>query len=204
MAEKYRILIVEDEPLIAEDLAGFLIDYGFELAGIAHDYESAISLLSSETIHAAVLDVNLEDDKDGIDVAEYIRGHFDLPFIFLTSYSAKSIIDRAKETNPDGYLLKPFEGNDVMASLEIAIHNHLSKKPTELAIEKVNQSVPVALSQREYDLLLHLRQGKTNKEIADSMSVSVNTVKTHLLHLFEKLDVSNRTQAIFRILEFVS
>jgi DNA-binding CsgD family transcriptional regulator len=90
-----------------------------------------------------------------------------------------------------------------MTSLEIAIYNHLQKKKKGLDFEVLNDSLPVALSRREYDLLSHLREGKTNKEIADSMCVSVNTVKTHLLHLFEKLDVRNRTQAIFRLLEFV-
>jgi DNA-binding NarL/FixJ family response regulator len=204
MAEKHRILIVEDEPLIAEDLAGHLEDNGFALAGIAYSYDEALEMVGTAKPHALVLDINLGEDRDGIDIGKAIRENHDLPFIYLTSYSGKQVLDRAKKTRPDGYLLKPFEGKDVLTALEIAIYNHLEKKQNDLRMESVNRSIPVPLSQREYDLLLHLREGKTNKEIAASMHVSVNTVKTHLLHLFEKLDVRNRTQAIFKILEFVS
>lgn len=203
MAEKYRILVVEDEPLIAEDLVGFLEENNFETVGVAHNYDSAIEKIKHANPQAVLLDINLGEDKDGIDIGQEIREKYDLPFIYLTSYSGKQVLERAKKTRPNGYLLKPFDGRDVMTSLEIAIYNHLEKTQNTLDIENINRAIPVPLSPREYDLLLHLREGKTNKEIADSMYVSVNTVKTHLLHLFEKLDVSNRTQAIFRILEFL-
>ncbi len=203
MAEKYRILVVEDEPLIAEDLVGFLEENNFETVGVAHNYESAIEKIKTAKPQAVLLDINLGEEKDGVDIGKEIRDHYDIPFIYLTSYSGKQVLERAKKTRPDGYLLKPFDGRDVMTSLEIAIYNHLEKTPNTLDIESINRAIPVPLSQREFDLLLHLREGKTNKEIADSMYVSVNTVKTHLLHLFEKLDVSNRTQAIFRLVEFM-
>jgi DNA-binding NarL/FixJ family response regulator len=204
MAEGHRILIVEDEPLIAEDLSGYLRDYGFTVAGIAHTFDDAMEKLEHSRASAAVLDINLGEGKDGIDIGKVIRERFNIPFIYLTSYSGKQVLERAKKTLPDGYLLKPFEGKDVLTALEIAIYNHLEKRKTELPMEEVNRSIPVPLSQREYDLLLHLRKGKTNKEIAEAMHVSINTVKTHLLHLFEKLDVKNRTQAIFKILEFTT
>jgi len=203
LAEKYRILVVEDEPLIAEDLVGFLEENNFQSVGVAHNYESAIEKITTAAPQAVLLDINLGEDRDGIDIGKEIRENFDLPFIYLTSYSGKQVLERAKKTRPDGYLLKPFDGRDVMTSLEIAIYNHLEKKDNTLEMDSINSSIPVPLSPREYDLLLHLREGKTNKEIADSMYVSVNTVKTHLLHLFEKLDVSNRTQAIFRLLDFM-
>jgi DNA-binding NarL/FixJ family response regulator len=203
LAEKYRILIVEDEPLIAEDLVGFLEENNFHSVGVAHNYDSAIEKIKTTNPQAVLLDINLGEDKDGIDIGREIRENYNLPFIYLTSYSGKEVLERAKKTRPNGYLLKPFDGRDVMTSLEIAIYNHLEKERNTLKIENVNRLIPVPLSPREYDLLLHLREGKTNKEIAQSMCVSVNTVKTHLLHLYEKLDVTNRTQAIFRLLEFM-
>lgn len=203
LAQKHRILIVEDEPLIAEDLSGFLEESGFDVAGIAYSYKDALNYLDTLKLNAAILDINLGDTEyDGINVGEELRSKHDIPFIYLTSYSDKEILERAKKTRPDGYLLKPFNGRDVMTSLEIALYNHLEKKNVTLNIDALNDNLPVALSNRECDLLTHLREGKTNKEIAESLSVSVNTVKTHLLHLFEKLDVSNRTQAIFKLLEF--
>lgn len=206
MSKKYAVLVVEDEPLIAEDIAGYLHENEFDLAGIANDGEEALALLSSSNPDAVLLDINLGDGMDGIDLAEIIQKRHRIPFVFLTSLSDKNTLERAKKTIPAGYLLKPFDGKDLMTSLEIAIFNHLQQAdttPEELDLDRLNRVLPVALSQREFDMLMLLQTGKTNKEIAKSLFISVNTVKTHLLHLFEKLDVRNRTQALFRLREFV-
>ncbi len=204
MGRKYRILVVEDEPLIAEDISGYLIESGFEVAGIAETGEEALRLAEKTGPDAMLLDINLGEGMDGVEVAGIIRDRYQIPVVFLTSHADKGTLERAKHTLPAGYLLKPFEGNDLMTSLEIAIFNHMRKNGNEISqpsIESLNHILPVALSQREYDLLLELQSGKTNKEIGKALFISINTVKTHLQRLFDKLDVHNRTQAIFRIRE---
>ncbi len=206
MSRKYSILVVEDEPLIAEDIAGYLYENDFDLSGIANDAEEALVMISYNTPHAILLDINLGDAMDGIELAGIIQKEHNIPFVFLTGHADKHTLDRAKRTLPSGYLLKPFNGNDLMTSLEIAIFNHLqhnqsTKQKPELS--DLNQVLPIALSQREFEMLSLLQTGKTNREIANSLFISVNTVKTHLLNLFEKLDVHNRTQALFRIKELM-
>ena len=204
MSRKYSILVVEDEPLIAEDIAGYLVESGFEVAAIANNAQEALDQLERTNPDALLLDINLGEGMDGIELAGIIRKKLNIPFVFLTSHADKTTLDRAKLTIPAGYLLKPFDGNDLMTSLEIAIFTHLKneeKNSDQLNLATLNNTLPVALSQREFDMLLLLQTGQTNKEMADSLFISVNTVKTHLLHLFEKLDVSNRTQALFRIRE---
>lgn len=206
MSRKYSILVVEDEPLIAEDIAGYLLESGFEVAAIANSAQEAIDQLERNIPDALLLDINLGEGMDGIELAGIIRKKLNIPFVFLTSHADKTTLDRAKLTIPAGYLLKPFDGNDLMTSLEIAIFTHLKngeKNSDELNLESLNNILPVPLSQREFDILTLLQTGKTNKEMADSLFISVNTVKTHLLHLFEKLDVGNRTQALFKIKEIV-
>jgi|SRR5690606_37824653 len=206
MSRKYSILVVEDEPLIAEDIAGYLVESGFEVAAIANNAQEALDQLERTNPDALLLDINLGEGMDGIELAGIIRKKLNIPFVFLTSHADKTTLDRAKLTIPAGYLLKPFDGNDLMTSLEIAIFTHLKneeKNADELDLETLNSSLPVPLSQREFDMLMLLQTGQTNKEMANSLFISVNTVKTHLLHLFEKLDVSNRTQALFRIRELV-
>lgn len=206
MSRKYSILVVEDEPLIAEDIAGYLLESGFEVAAIANSAQEAIDQLDRNIPDALLLDINLGEGMDGIELAGIIRKKLNIPFVFLTSHADKTTLDRAKLTIPAGYLLKPFDGNDLMTSLEIAIFTHLKngeKNSDELNLESLNNILPVPLSQREFDILTLLQTGKTNKEMADSLFISVNTVKTHLLHLFEKLDVGNRTQALFKIKEIV-
>jgi DNA-binding NarL/FixJ family response regulator len=204
MARKYSILIVEDEPLIAEDIQGYLEESGFVVTGIASNGTEALQLLARQLPDALLLDINLGESPDGIELANIIRATYAVPFVFLTSHSDKATLERAKQTFPAGYLLKPFNGLDLMTSLEIALFNHFNNQPPrngEFSIDQFNQKLPTPLSQREYELLMHLRTGKTNREIAEVSFISVNTVKTHLQNLFEKLDVGNRTQALFRIRE---
>jgi DNA-binding NarL/FixJ family response regulator len=197
---------VEDEPLIAEDIAGYLKEYGFEVAGIAESSMTAMNFLNEKVPHAVLLDINLGDGPDGISLAAAIRSQFHIPFVFLTSFADKATLDRAKATMPAGYLLKPFNGNDLMTSLEIAIFNHMNATGAldhEPDIDAINTQLPVELSAREFELLLFLRQGLPNRDIADALFISVNTVKTHLQNLFVKLDSKNRTEAIFRISELM-
>jgi DNA-binding NarL/FixJ family response regulator len=204
MAKKYSILIVEDEPLIAEDIQGYLEESGFSVTGIANSGMEALDLLAIQLPDALLLDINLGAPPDGIELATIIRNRYDVPFVFLTSHADKSTLERAKKTFPAGYLLKPFDGLDLMTSLEVALFNHFNNKKNDSpgpTLERFNQQLPFPLSHREFDLLMHLRTGKTNREIAEVSCISVNTVKTHLQNLFEKLDVTNRTQALFRMKE---
>lgn len=206
MSRKYSILVVEDEPLIAEDIAGYLLENGFAVLAIANNAEEALEILDSNLPDAILLDINLGDGMDGIELAAQIKNKEKIPVVFLTSHADKATLDRAKQTIPAGYLLKPFDGKDIMTSLEIAIFNYSQQngnERTEPDLNELNKALPVALSQREFEILTLLKTGKTNKEMADALFISVNTVKTHMLHLFEKLDVSNRTQALFKINELV-
>lgn len=206
MSRKYDILIVEDEPLIAEDIQGYLEESGFTVAGIANDGASALKLLESHRPDALLLDINLGTPPDGIELAEIIREKFQLPFVFLTSHADKSTLERAKKTFPAGYLLKPFDGHDLMTSLEIALYNHFNMNGVQaaaLTLEQINEKLPTPLSQREFDLMELLQTGQSNREIGEALFISINTVKTHLQNLFDKLDVHNRTQALFRIRELM-
>lgn len=204
MSRKYTILVVEDEPLIAEDISGHLIENGFNVLAVANNAIEALEILEKDMPDAILLDINLGDGIDGIELATKIKSKAKVPIVFLTSHADKATLDRAKQTIPAGYLLKPFDGKDIMASLEIAIFNNAQQHQNEqqdLTLEQMNDVLPVPLSQREFEVLSLLQTGKTNKEVGDALYISVNTVKSHLLHLFEKLDVSNRTQALFRIRE---
>lgn len=201
MSRKYAILIVEDEPLIAEDIAGCLEDHGFDVAGMASSGELALELLQTVQPDAILLDINLGAGMDGIEVGSIVSEKYRLPFVFLTSHADKGTLERAKHTHPAGYLLKPFDGSALMAALEVTLYNHLNKRhdQNELSLDLVNNVLPTPLSEREFELLELIQQGKTNREIGEALFISVNTVKTHLQNLFEKLDVGNRTQALFRI-----
>ncbi|MEO0403431.1 MAG: response regulator transcription factor [Bacteroidota bacterium] len=203
MKEAIKILVVEDEPLVAEDLAAHVEDMGFEVAGICYSGAEAIQKIDEGNVDAALLDIRLEDNISGIDVAKHIRETNDIPFLYVTSHSDRSTLDEAKVTQPSGYIVKPFDENDLFAALEIAIFNYFNQQPKKLTLESVNSQIPTPLSEREFEILNLLKEGKTNKEIGEAIFLSVNTVKTHLLKVYEKLDAKNRTEALFRLNQLI-
>ncbi len=118
------ILIVEDEAIVAADLAGKLQQLGYEVAGIAASGEEAIALAGRHAPQLVLMDVSLEGPMDGIEAAEAIRGRHDIPVIYLTAHSDPATLARAKVTDPFGYVLKPFEERDLATQIELAIYKH--------------------------------------------------------------------------------
>jgi len=117
---KLKILIVEDNFIIAEDLKSILIDLEYNVIDIAMSYFEAVEAISAKKPDLCLLDIVIKGEKDGIDLAETINKDFGLPFLFITSHSDKHTVDRAKKTFPKGYIIKPFDQDDVYTSIEMA------------------------------------------------------------------------------------
>lgn len=203
---KLKVLIVEDEPVIAENVSLYLDNHDFEVSGIAYDSDEAFEQLKLNTPDAVILDINLESDKDGIDIAQHINQQYQLPFLFLTSYSDKNTLDRAKQVKPSGYIVKPFNERTLLASLEIAISNHAAEKNQDLPklnMEKMNRHLLSPLSDREFEMVQLVYDGMTNTQISEKAFISVNTIKTHLKNIYLKLDANTRLQVIQRLRELM-
>ncbi len=127
-----EILIVEDEPLIAEDIADTLKEAGYGVAGIAHNANDAIKVLRNGSPSLVMLDIRIDGEIDGLMLARIIRDQFDVPFIFLTSYTDEKTLDRVKDLNPYGFIVKPFEDRELTSHIEIAIHR-FKKESKDLA-----------------------------------------------------------------------
>jgi DNA-binding LytR/AlgR family response regulator len=134
-----KILIVEDELIIAEDMTNMLERIGYEIVGSAMDYDEAIEILEHEKPDLILLDVNLNGKKDGIDLAEEINKRFYIPFIFTTSHTDGVTIERAKKTQPINYLVKPFKQAQLYTAIEIAMLN-LAKKEDNSKAETTEEA----------------------------------------------------------------
>lgn len=201
-----KVLIVEDEPVIAKNISMYLDNNDFMVSGIAYDYEEAMKELEHNTPDAVILDINLDSDKDGIDIASYINKELHIPFLFLTSYSNKETLERAKVVEPSGYIVKPFNERTLLASLEIAISNfsqRSNQQVPELKMEKINKHLLSPLTEREFTAVQHIYNGKTNNQVAALMFVSLNTIKVHIKNAYLKLDTSSRTMAVVRLRELM-
>lgn len=120
---KIKILVVEDEIIIADNICEILGDLGYNALEPVISFSQAIKSLDEEKPDIAILDIQLSGKKDGIDLAKRIKEDYNIPFVFLTSNSDIGTIDRVKKLNPPAFLVKPFNKEELFASIEIAIHN---------------------------------------------------------------------------------
>ncbi len=120
MPNSLNILIIEDELLIAEMLKEMLLELEHNVVAVAKNYDSGLELLEKhKEINFAILDINLNETKTGLDVAQKINEGYKIPFVFLTSYSDKNTIKEAIALKPESYLIKPFSKTDLYVTLEI-------------------------------------------------------------------------------------
>lgn len=133
MIPPIHIAIVEDEMIIASDMEDMLLELGYTVSGIATSYAEGLELTQQETLpDLFLLDITLNGFKNGIDLA-YELQRLRIPHIFITSHEDHTMISRAKETLPYGYLIKPFTKQDLYAAIEMAVsHLHQTRKPNSM------------------------------------------------------------------------
>lgn len=173
-----RILIVEDEPLIAKDLSYILEDIGIQDIKLALSYDDAVKSCKDESFDLILLDVNLSDEKDGIDLAHFINTEIHVPFIFITSYYNSSTVARAKVTQPLAYLLKPFNKHDIQINVEMALYKseHANENETIFLREKTG-TIQLELTNIRY---LEAQSNYTKIVTSDTEILASQTLKALL------------------------
>jgi CheY-like chemotaxis protein len=138
---KSRILIVEDEAVIALDLRSRLEAAGYDVCALATTKEEAVALSGNLDPRLVLMDIRLEGSGSGIEAADEIRIRYKIPVIFLTAYADEGTIERAKVTRPYGYIMKPFKDQELRAAIEIALYRH--------EVESIEANVPVTLINKD-------------------------------------------------------
>jgi len=136
-----RILVIEDESIVAKDLQHTLIKLGYDVPVTASNAETAFMRLDEVNPDLVFLDVKLKGDIDGIQIAEKIRDHYEIPVIFLTSFVDKETLDRAKVTEPYGYLVKPFNEPDLRSTVEMALYKFAKDQETRNEKERFENAL---------------------------------------------------------------
>jgi two-component system, LytTR family, response regulator LytT len=122
-----RILIVEDDINISENIEEILQLLGYVNIDIANSANQAIKVVKKYRPDMVFMDIKLKGDKDGIELGEIIQQMVDAPIVYVTSYSDPAIIERAKRTHPAGFIVKPFNSNDIHAMVEIVLYNQRTR-----------------------------------------------------------------------------
>lgn len=144
-----KVLIVEDEMIISEDMAMILEEAGYEVSDQVVSYDSAIESINENKPDLILLDINIQGSKDGIDIANWLNDNYNIPFIYTSSLGDAQTIKRAKLTNPSSYIIKPFKEEQLLASIEIAIGNFIQQgNKEEEGLGMINQSIFVKQDHR--------------------------------------------------------
>jgi len=205
-AQIIRVLLVDDHPVVRSGLRALLegLD-GVRVVGEAADGAEALDMVTAsrqqndpdvEAIDVVVMDIEMPG-LDGITTTRRLKEQNGPPVLILTTYDTQSDVMAAVDAGAKGYLLKDAEPEKLrQAILDTAAGKQtLSTEIAALLMHRMQQPQQ-SLSSREIELLELLATGATNKQLAQSLFISEATVKTHLVHIYQKLNVTNRTAAI--------
>ncbi|MBI9035366.1 MAG: response regulator [Bacteroidales bacterium] len=131
-----KVLIVEDELVVAMMIHHHLEETGYKVFDPVNNYEKAIVNLAKLKPDIVILDIKLEGEKSGIDLAHYLKNTINIPYIFVTSHIDTHTLEQVKKLNPSAFLVKPFTKNDLYTSIELALH-----KFKETSVKRSNQEL---------------------------------------------------------------
>jgi DNA-binding NarL/FixJ family response regulator len=196
VSQRIRVLMVDDHPLLSEGLAAVIQNQPDMIPVCqASSGREAIQLFDQYKPDVTLMDLRLPD-MSGIDAVVTIRSRFPKArFIILTTFAGDAEIQRALEAGARAYLLKTMLPQEMMDVIR-QVHAGKRKIPSEVAAHLAEHYSDERLTGREVDILRQLVGGNRNRDIADRLYISEETVKAHLKHIMEKLHANDRTQAV--------
>jgi hypothetical protein len=160
MMEKASIFIVEDEKIVANDIKETLISLGYTVVGTAKSGETVLQKVSETNPDIILMDIHLAGKMDGIETAEELHKISDIPVIYLTAFSDEALLDRAKITEPYGYLIKPYSERELISVIEMARYKYAADKKlkeSEDRLRKLNDELESRVAARTATIQQHLR-----------------------------------------------
>lgn len=202
--EPIRLIIVDDHTIVREGLASLLDDEpDLDVLGQAGSGREAVALVRQFHPDVALLDISMPD-MNGLEAARRIQDEFpETKILILTMHEEEAFFFEALQAGASGYLLKGVRSEILLDAIR-AVHEGGVHLPPELAgnlVQDFLQRQPQPpeedpLTPREREILTLIAQGMSNTEIAEALTLSINTVKTHRLHIYQKLELHSRAELI--------
>ncbi len=203
-----RVIIADDHPMVREGLQSMLTAKGIDVVGEASTGREAIDLVKQCNPSVVLMDVRMPD-LDGLEATRQLHHeHPDLPVIIVTTYENPSYMAKAVSAGAAGYILKGTSRDELLQAVRAVAEGGMlwDRGLMQQVVQKTVQDIPATapqeeeqlvepLTAREREILALIAQGMNNREIAEALSVTVSTVKTHIEHILAKLQATDRVQA---------
>jgi two-component system, response regulator PdtaR len=205
-----KILVVEDERITAEDIKSGLENAGYQVPALVSSGKKAIELAGEIKPDLVLMDIKLKGKMDGIEAAEQIKLLYDIPVIYLTAYSDEYTVQRAKITEPSGYIIKestgllkkPFEESELHTAIEITLYRHKMEKDHDILLsamlKNINEGVIATNVDGKIKLMNSVAEKITGWKIEDAMEKDLREVFTplnHIIKTFKDLKLKNEISA---------
>ena len=187
--KEFKILLVEDELLVAEDIAEILSPNGYSIF-FAKNFNQAKQVLEEQKPDLAICDINLGHGPSGIDFAKLVKEQYAyVEIVYLTAFNQIKTIEDAQETHPYSYIVKPYTEEQIKVVVQM-VYNFVNERDKEGLVKK--------LSFAEFRVLKLISELKTSKEIADLLFVSEKTIKSHRHNLARKLSLKEENNSVLK------
>jgi two-component system, cell cycle sensor histidine kinase and response regulator CckA len=186
---KSRIMIVEDELIVAQNIKNQLGKLGYEVPATADNGPDAIKNAEEHKPDLVLMDIRLSGPMDGIETADHIYSNYDIPVVYLTAYADNETLDRAKITDPFGYILKPFELKKLHSTIEIALYKHRMEKKlkaSELRFRTLADSSRVGIFQTDTQGYLTYANNRWSQIVGTPENTSKGRLWSEPLHPEDK------------------
>lgn len=191
---KKKVIIVEDDEITALNLKLSLQKQGYDIISVCESVKQAQNDIDSYLPDIVIIDISLQKSNDGIELAKDIREEYNIPFIFLTSYSDDEIISQAKLTEPYGYIVKPFDPSSLHATIQVALFKY------ELEQERENSVNSLKVDKLSLDKLLHMKKAKDKPIVhfGDDYYLDISICET--FYKGKKIKLTKKENAFLRLL----
>jgi DNA-binding NarL/FixJ family response regulator len=201
---RIRVVVADDHPIVRQGVVALLENESdIEIVADVADGRAALSAVLAEDPDVVLMDLRMPE-MDGVEATKAVRERRpEVAVLVLTTYDTDEAIVRAVEAGAAGYMLKDSPTEDLVDAVRRAAAGETVLAPpnTKRLVERMHKASPDALTSREIDVLREVANGNTNAEVAERLHISEATVKTHLIHIYDKLAVSDRAAAVARAYE---
>lgn len=191
-----NIMIVEDDEITSLNLSISLQKFGYNIVSTCDNAKDAKDKISIHSPDLVIIDISLEEAFDGILLAKDIKEKYSIPFIFLTSHSDEDVISQAKQTDPYGYILKPFDPNSLHATIQMAIfkYNVESNKKNRSSSRRAQDDV------EKFEKLLYTRRSTDEPVVTFGLDYHLNIAIGATFYKGEKIKLTKKENSFLRLL----